>query len=75
MDQKQDKKHEKDQMDKHTDAFLIVGGDFNACMVADSDSLFRNKPNSESHLTDFIITNNETCNIVDAYRSKFPLGG
>ena len=29
-------------VDRHTDAFLILGGDFNACM-SDNDSLNRNK--------------------------------
>jgi exonuclease III len=62
-------------MDRHVDAFLIMGGDFNACMNLGVDSLNRNKSLSENRLTDFIKANNDTCGIVDSYRCKVKEGG
>jgi hypothetical protein len=62
-------------MDRHTDAFLIMGGDFNACMVKEEDSINRAKTINECHLTDYIKVNNETCEIVDAYRTCVEKGG
>ena len=62
-------------MDRHPDAFLIMGGDFNACMDVKLDSLNRNKTVSEQNLTDFIISNNATCEITDSYRAINPTGG
>ena len=56
-------------MDSHPDGFLILGGDFNVCMDATSDSLNRNKSQSENNLTDYIKSNNGTCEISDAYRA------
>jgi exonuclease III len=54
-------------MDRHPDAFLILGGDLNACMT-EKDFLNRNYPQSEVILMDYIKANNNTCEIVDAYR-------
>ena len=62
-------------MDKHSDAFLIMAGDFNSCMNADTDSLNRNKALSEHTLTDYIKSNNGTCEIADAYRAVNSVGG
>jgi exonuclease III len=62
-------------MDRHEDGFLIMGGDFNACMDTSLDSLNRTKTVSECRLTDFIKANNETCEIEDSYRSKMDKGG
>jgi exonuclease III len=56
-------------MDRHPDAFLIMGGDLNACMT-EKDFLDRNYPQSEILLMDYIKANNNTCEIEDAYRSK-----
>ena len=44
-------------MDEHADAFLIMGGDFNACMCANSDSLNRTKTLNEIKSTEFIESN------------------
>ena len=55
-------------MDRHTDAFLILGGDFNACMSA-NDSMNRAGSANERLLTDYIKANNSTCEIMDSYRS------
>ena len=48
-------------MDRHKGAFLIMGGDFNACMIASEDSINRNKSINKEKLTDFIKANNDTC--------------
>ena len=61
-------------LDKHPDAFVIMGGDLNACM-AENDSLNRVKTKQESYLTDYIAANNSTCEIIDAYRSMEADGG
>ena len=45
-------------LDKHPDAFVVMGGDFNACME-DNDSLNRNMSASESRLTEYIKINNK----------------
>ena len=34
--------------------FLITGGDFNACMIANENSINRNKSLNEGKLTDYI---------------------
>ena len=62
-------------MDDHEDAFLIMGGDFNACMNMNADSLNRIKSENEIKLTDFIHSNNDTCEIKDSYRVKAHMGG
>ena len=62
-------------MDRHEDTFLIMGGDFKACMIASEDSINRNKSLNEEKLTDFIKANNDTCEVVDAYRTKEKNGG
>ena len=46
-------------MDRHEDTFLIMGVDFNACMIANEDSINRNKSLNEEKLTDYIKVNNE----------------
>ena len=51
-------------MDRHPDAFLILGGDFNACM-SQNDSLNRLGTLNEKILTDFIKSNNSTCEVID----------
>ena len=38
--------------------FLITGGDFNACMIANENSINRNKSLNEGKLTDYIKANN-----------------
>ena len=58
-------------MDYHADAFLIMGGDFNACMNVETDSLNIVKSDNESKFTDYIKSNNETCEIADAFREKW----
>ena len=40
-----------DVMDRHGDAFLILGGDFNACM-SDNDSLNRSSSVNEREFTE-----------------------
>ena len=57
-------------MDKHEDVFLIIGGDFNACMNPDQDSLNRTKTVNEVRLTDYISTNNNTSEIPDSHDIK-----
>ena len=57
-------------MDRHTDAFLIMGGDFNMCMDKDTDSINRDKSVNECMLTDYIRANNDKCEIVDSYKLK-----
>ena len=42
-------------MNDHADAFLIMGGDFNACMNADLDSINRIKTENEIKLTEYIF--------------------
>ena len=44
-------------MDKHEDAILIIRGDFNACMIANEDSINRNTSLNEEKLTDYIKVN------------------
>ena len=61
-------------LDKHPDAFVILGGDFNACM-SDNDSLNRVKSKHETNFTEQIKANNNICEIIDAYRSMEPEGG
>ena len=61
-------------MDSHADAFLILGGDINACMN-ENDYLNRTSSTKEIALVDYIKANNETCKIIDAYRSKISNGG
>ena len=61
-------------MDRHTDAFVVLGGDFNACM-SHNDSLNRAGSVNESVLTDYIKANNSTCEIMDAYRTIERNGG
>ena len=61
-------------LDKHPDSFVVLGGDFNACME-DNDSLNRNKSASESRLTEYIKINNKTCGLEDAYRTLEKEGG
>ncbi len=53
---------------KYPDAFVIMGGDFYACMSR-NDSLNRLKTKLGSHLTDVIKANNRTSEIMDVYRS------
>ena len=53
-------------LDKHQDAFLIMGGDMNVCMSEEEDSLNRNKSESEKRLTEYIRINNEKCEITDS---------
>ena len=49
-----------DVMDRHADAFLIMGGgDFNACFNAEQDSINRHKSINDTKLTDYIKTNKE----------------
>ena len=62
-------------MDRHEDAFLIMGGDLNVCINKDADSINREKSRNEITLTEYIGSNNETCEIVDAYRSQVEHGG
>ena len=40
-------------MDRLEDAFLIIGGDFIACVIASQDYINRNKSLNEEKLTDF----------------------
>jgi exonuclease III len=61
-------------MDKHPDAFLIMGGDFNACM-SDGDSINRLSSRHETNLTNFIKSNNDNCDLLDAYRSVESIDG
>ena len=53
-------------LDKHPDSFVVLGGDFNACM-SEEDYLNRNKTRCETKLTDYIKANNKTCGIMDSY--------
>jgi exonuclease III len=53
--------------DKNHDAFVIMVGYLNACM-AENDSLNRVKTKQESYLPDYIMTNNTTCEVMNAYR-------
>ena len=53
--------------------FLIIVGDFNACMISSEDSINRNKSLNEEKLTDYIKANNDTCEVVDAYRKQFQI--
>ena len=39
-------------MDRHEDAFVVLGGDFNACMSAERDSVNRAKVDAECTLPD-----------------------
>ena len=61
-------------MDRHTDAFIVLGGDFNACM-SNNDSINRAGSVNESAFTDYIKANNSTCEIMDAYRAIERNGG
>ena len=47
---------------------FILGGDFNACM-SDNDSLNRSSTVKEKEFTEFVKSNNETCEIMDSFRS------
>ena len=55
-------------MDRHPDAFLILGGDFNVCM-SNNDSLNRMGTVNEKILTDFTKSNSITCEVMVSYRS------
>jgi hypothetical protein len=61
-------------MDKHLDAFVVMGGNFNTC-VSEKDSLNRLKTKQESYLTDVIKSNNRACEKMDFYRSIEIEGG
>ena len=61
-------------MDKHPYPFLIMGGDFNACM-SDGDSINRLSYRHEVCHANFIKSNNINCDLLDAYMSIEPVGG
>ena len=61
-------------MDNHPDAFLVMGGDFNACL-SEGDSINRLSSRHETTLSDFIKSNNLNCDLLDAYRSVETTGG
>jgi hypothetical protein len=61
-------------LDRHPNAFFIMGGDFNSCM-SENDSLNRLKTKQESYLTDLIRSNNSMCEIMNVYRSMETEGG
>ena len=44
-------------------------------MIASEDFINRNKSLSEEKLTDYIKANNDTIDVVDAYRTKDKKGG
>ena len=58
-------------MDRHDDAFVVLAGDFNACM-SPGDSMNRVGSVNESIFTDYVKSNNSTCEIMDAYSSMEP---
>jgi hypothetical protein len=61
-------------LDKHPDAFVIMGDAFNAYMSV-NDSLIGIKTKQESYLTDYIMANNRTCGVMDVYRFIAADGG
>jgi hypothetical protein len=61
-------------LDKHPDAFVVMGGDFNACMSS-NDYLNRLGTKQESNLAAMIKSINSICEITDVYRSVEAEGG
>jgi hypothetical protein len=54
-------------LDKHLDAFVILGGDFKACMSV-NEYLKRVKTKQESYLTKYIKADNSTCEVMEVYK-------
>ena len=61
-------------MDRHEDAFMILGGDSNAWMRV-NDTLNRCTTANEVIFADYIRSNNSTCEVMDTYRSIVKEGG
>ena len=59
-----------DLMDRHPDAFLVLGGDFNACM-SDNDSLNRIGTANEKIITGYFKSNNITCEVLDSLKQAY----
>ncbi len=56
-----------DILNSFPDCFIVLGGDFNACMT-EKDYLNRNKLKPELELTTLITQLNKTCSLTDSYR-------